>query len=221
VKTGTKLGLALAPLLAPGILHGLFLTCRKIHIGSRAGYDLSMRRVSRVCALWHQRIFFMLQEHMSRHPIVMVSQSKDGEIIARVMHRLGYALARGSSSRGGKEALDEVIDFIRAGGYTGMVADGPRGPARVLKMGSVIAARETGTPLCGVTAVASKHRFARSWDRTEIPMPFSTIVYGYTEPFRVPPNATNSECEQYRVRLERELNAMDDLCAARAKQFAL
>jgi hypothetical protein len=220
LSTGTRVALAAGALVAPPVLHSLIMTCRKIHIGSRQGHYEMVHATPHVVVMWHQRILALMQENASRRAVVMVSQSTDGEIVARAMLRLGYVLARGSSSRGGREALHEMIRLIRQGHMAGFVGDGPRGPAHVLKMGAIIAARDTQTPVCGVTAVGTRSIFARSWDRTEIPLPFSTIVYGYTEPFSVPRDAAPEQLEQARLRVERELNEMDARCEAKAKEIA-
>src|SRR6185295_4715210 len=82
-----------------------------------------------------------------RKIVVMVSRSKDGELVARALHRLGYRTARGSSSKGGREALAELTDLVREGWGAAIVADGPRGPARKAKIGCVLAARGTGAPV--------------------------------------------------------------------------
>lgn len=220
LSTGTRMALAAGALIAPHVLNTVFLTCRKIHIGSRQGYHDLFHSVPHVCAMWHQRILALMHENARRRTVVMVSRSTDGEIVARAMLRLGYVLARGSSSRGGREALQEMIQKIQSGRMAGFVGDGPRGPAHVMKMGAIIAARDTGTPACGITAVSTRAVFARSWDRTEIPMPFSTVVYGYTEPFFVPRDSTPEQCEAYRLRLERELNELDARCESYAKEIA-
>jgi lysophospholipid acyltransferase (LPLAT)-like uncharacterized protein len=209
---GTKVALAASTLVAPPVIWSLIATCRKIHAGSRRGCEYMFDRVPHICAMWHQRVLMIIPENGPRHPAAIVSRSKDGEIIARAMQRMGYVLARGSSSRGGREALGEMARRVREGRMAGFVADGPRGPARVAKIGAILAARETGTPVCGVTATATRSIFARSWDRTEIPLPFATIVYGYTEPFDVPRNASSEDLERMRQRLERELNEVDARC---------
>jgi lysophospholipid acyltransferase (LPLAT)-like uncharacterized protein len=215
---GTRAALAASALAAPPLLRSLFATCRAVHVGSRLGRENLVKRRPQVCALWHQRILMILIGHCRSRAAVMVSRSFDGEIIARAMLRMGYVLARGSSSRGGREALQEMVRLIGEGHVAGFVADGPRGPARVMKIGAIVAARDTGAPVCGITASASRSIFARSWDRTEIFKPFSTIVFGYTEPFSVPRDASNEECERLRLRLERELNEIDARCVEQARR---
>ena len=219
-RLGSRLATAAGGLLAPPVMWAMSASWKRVHIGSLQGYRDMIYRTPHVCAMWHQRILMLLPENAPRGAVVMVSQSRDGEVIGRMMHKMGYRLARGSSTRGGREALYDVMDWIRAGRVAGMVADGPLGPARVVKMGSVLAARETGTTLCGVSAAASRSIQARSWDRTEIPLPFATVVYGYTEPFSVPPKASLEECEIYRKRLEDEINAIDARCEALARKIA-
>ena len=94
----------------------------------------------------------------------MVSRSKDGELVARSLHRLGYKTVRGSSSAGGREALSELTDLVRAGWGSAIIADGPRGPARQAKIGCVLAGRNSGAPLIPWGCYATPNIRARNWD---------------------------------------------------------
>lgn len=213
---GIRLALAVSG-LAPAFVRAFFFTCRKIHIGSGRAYANLRDGVPMVAAMWHQRVMLLLRQNAYRGHVVMVSRSTDGEIVARLMRRMGYFIARGSSTRGGREAREEMVALVRAGRTAGFVADGPLGPPRVAKMGAVISARDAGVPLFGITAAASRSIFVKSWDQTEIPLPFSTIVIGYTEPFMVPPGLSADEYEALRARLERELEDIDAQCVELAR----
>lgn len=113
------------------------------------------------------------------HPAAMVSMSRDGEILAEWLASLGYAtVLRGSSSRGGAEALAGALEQLRSRTLL-ITPDGPRGPARAAKPGALVAALRSGVPL--VVAGWSCRRVIRfgSWDRMEAPAPFARVEVRY------------------------------------------
>ena len=123
----------------------------------------------------------------------MASRSKDGEIIALWLERNGYRATRGSSSRGGGQALRELVRHVRAGGHAALTVDGPRGPAREVQAGIVQLAKLTGGWILPITSSASRPRFLSSWDRYLLPMPFSRGVVAYGEPFPIPAGLPEEE----------------------------
>ncbi|MFN8548327.1 MAG: lysophospholipid acyltransferase family protein [Candidatus Eisenbacteria bacterium] len=100
-----------------------------------------------VYAVWHEAILVGIWVFRGRDITVMVSQSKDGEIISQIIHHLGYATARGSSTRGGGRALLEIARIGRRGGCLAITPDGPRGPRRRLQPGTLLIAQRAGLPL--------------------------------------------------------------------------
>lgn len=109
-----------------------------------------------ILAFWHAHLLLMLHSKFRRPISVMISQSKDGEYIARVFDWYGVESARGSSTRGGGAALRELLRAARAGKNIVFTPDGPKGPARVLKDGVVYAAQATGLPIVPVAFAAKK-----------------------------------------------------------------
>lgn len=139
----------------------------------------------------------------------MASRSKDGEIIARIMKLFGLQSARGSSRRGGKEALEEMIDVInRTQVPGGLVADAPRGPFGVAKIGIIKLAKETGLPLIPIMSWAKRKILFGSWDKTLLPLPFTKMVFFYEPPIFLPRDATNEQMEKIRSELTDQLNRM-------------
>jgi lysophospholipid acyltransferase (LPLAT)-like uncharacterized protein len=136
----------------------------------------------------------------------MISASRDGEYAARVASWLGFKNVRGSSTRGGSKALKEIIRRMKAGEIGGMLADGPQGPARVAKMGSVIIARKARVPIIPVLWGADRCWVFNSWDRYLVPKPFARVVILYEEPVWIPETAGNEELERFRKRFEDLLN---------------
>jgi len=163
-----------------------------------------------VVATWHQMILPGVAFFRDRKAFIMVSKSRDGELIARVNLRMGFRNVRGSSSRGGGEALLAMIEVVRAGAQAAIMVDGPRGPAREPKAGCVMVASKTGAPLIPLGCRARPAIRARGWDRTLIPLPFARVVLSFGEPLAVPPEATAEEIERYRVRVREGLLAAED-----------
>lgn len=129
-----------------------------------------------ILALWHGRILPGLHYFRDRGIVVITSQNFDGEWIARILHRFGFGTARGSSSRGGARALVQMRRDLALGRAAAFTVDGPRGPARVVQPGAVFLAGATGQPILPYHIESSRYWTLRSWDRTQIPKPFSTVA---------------------------------------------
>ena len=109
-----------------------------------------------ILAFWHAHLLLMLHSRYRRPITVMISQSRDGEYIARVFDHYDVESARGSSTRGGSSALREMIRAARAGRNIVFTPDGPKGPARTVKDGVVVAAQATGLPIVPIAFAAKK-----------------------------------------------------------------
>ena len=163
-----------------------------------------------VMAFWHGRILPATYYFRRRGIVVITSENFDGEWIARIIERFGYGTARGSTSSGGKRAILRLMRELKAGHPAGFTLDGPRGPARVAQPGAVWLAMATGNPLLPFHLEASSAWTARSWDRTQIPKPFSTVGLAVGEPLYVEPNASAEALEAARLELERRLSALEN-----------
>jgi lysophospholipid acyltransferase (LPLAT)-like uncharacterized protein len=135
-----------------------------------------------ILAFWHGRILAATLYWRDRDIVVMTSMNFDGEWIARIIARFGYRAARGSTSRGGARALVQLRRELAAGHLVGLTIDGPRGPARVAQAGASWLAGATGQPIVPFHIEASRYWSARSWDRTQVPRPFSTVAIAIGEP---------------------------------------
>jgi lysophospholipid acyltransferase (LPLAT)-like uncharacterized protein len=160
-----------------------------------------------LAALWHQGALCAAGVYRDRGIHVAVSQSRDGEHIAAVLAKLGFGESpRGSSSRGGAEALRGALRELRDGEVVAVLVDGPRGPAQVAKAGIVVAARLARVPILPVRIeVRASLRFA-SWDRMHLPLPFARLVLDYGEPLPVARDASEAEAEAARCELEARLS---------------
>ncbi len=139
-----------------------------------------------IYAFWHQRQIFFTWSHRDVSAAVLVSKSKDGELIAKTMELSRIGAVRGSSSRGGAIAAREMVEILRAGRDVGITPDGPRGPAREVKEGAVRVAQMSGMPIIPIAnALSHKLVVTKSWDRLQVPLPFGNSVVIYGEPVRV------------------------------------
>jgi lysophospholipid acyltransferase (LPLAT)-like uncharacterized protein len=162
-----------------------------------------------VMAFWHGRILPATFYFRHRGIVVITSENFDGEWIARIIQRFGFGTARGSTSSGGRRAMLQLVREMKAGRPAGFTLDGPRGPARVAQPGAVWLAMATGNPLLPFHLEASSSWTARSWDRTQVPKPFSTVGIAVGEPFYVEPHASEAALEAARVELERRLATLE------------
>ena len=187
--------------MAPGLLARLVgavlsvyratLRVQRVHFDRCLG--LKARGVPILFTLWHGRMFLSIQAHRHEAITTMASRSKDGEVIARWLEANGYRVVRGSSSRGGGQALREMVRAVRAGGHAALTVDGPRGPARVVQPGILQLARLTGGWILPITSSSARPRFLKSWDRYLLPRPFSRNVVVYGEPFPVDAGLSDEE----------------------------
>src|SRR5258706_15753783 len=162
-----------------------------------------------IMAFWHGRILPATFYFRRRGIVVITSENFDGEWIARIIERFGFGTARGSSSRGGLRAMLQLVRDMEQGKPAGFTLDGPRGPARVAQPGAVWLARATGNPVLPFHLEASSHWTARSWDRTQIPKPFSTVALVVGAPLDVPKGAADEQLEPARQELERRLQELE------------
>lgn len=197
------------------------LTCRKIFI-HREVEEQICRRMPFTCACFHGTMLYPVY-YCRRYPgVIMVSRSWDGELIDRCLRKWGYDTVRGSSSRGGKEALQELIEKVNQNQYcSGLAVDAPRGPARKVKIGIVLTARDTGTPIVPMVSWATSQIQFKSWDRMIVPLPFSTIAIAFGSPTHVPKDLEKDEYEALRQNVEQDMteaSARAELLIAQLKE---
>ncbi len=162
-----------------------------------------------VMGFWHGRILSATVYFRRRKIVVITSENFDGEWITRIIKRFGYDTARGSTSRGGRRALRELMRRMAEGRPAGVTLDGPRGPARVAQPGAVWLARVTGNPVLPFHLEADGCWTVDSWDRTQIPKPFATVALVVGEPLEVPRDADAEGLERARLELEAKLRGLE------------
>jgi lysophospholipid acyltransferase (LPLAT)-like uncharacterized protein len=157
-----------------------------------------------ILSFWHGRILPATLYFQRRGIVVITSENYDGEWIARIITKFGYGTARGSTSRGGPKALLQLVREVQSKGVA-FTLDGPRGPAEVAQPGAVWLAKATGNPLVPFHAEAASSWTMKSWDRTQIPKPFTTVAMAIAAPLYVPRDADEAALEEWRKRLEQSL----------------
>ena len=161
-----------------------------------------------IYCFWHDRIFLTTYWWRNRKIVVMTSRSFDGEYIARFIQRFGYGAIRGSSTRGAVGAVVEMVRLMRAGCTTAFTIDGPKGPRYVAKMGAVLLAKKSGHPIVPVTMALERFWTIPSWDKFQIPKPFTRARVYVAPPIYVNADADENELNAKRDELQATL---DDL----------
>ena len=191
-----------AATLAAGLLLMVGATWRIERIGFEPVERLIARGGRVLFALWHARLLPLVFAHRGSAAAVLVSRSRDGELIAGVIERLGFVTARGSSSRAGGEGILEMLEWAGQGHLLALTPDGPRGPAGRVKPGLAYLASRTGLPVIPVATASRRAWVLSSWDRFRVPRPFARVWVAYGEPIRVPANLDPAEAGAWSARLE-------------------
>ena len=168
-----------------------------------------------IFAFWHNRIFLMpylFRKHWHTRQrdrvAVLVSASKDGEKLARVLSKFNLICVRGSSSRRGKEALRELARLVEEGYDVGITPDGPRGPKYHCEDGVISLSQITQAPIIPVSYDLAQKITVNSWDNFMIPLPFTRATLRIGAPMTVPADAGDAQREEKRLELENVLKSL-------------
>ena len=172
-------------------------TLRVEFVGKQNAVNRRETGQASIGAFWHRCIFPTLWYYRHHGIVVMITMNFDGLWTSRVVEKLGYRVAQGSSSRGGMNALNAMVREVEAGWDVAFTPDGPRGPRYVAKPGPVMLARRTGKPITVFhIGLSSAYTFEKSWDRFRLPYPFSRAVLVMAPPIYVSTDADSEEIEQ-------------------------
>lgn len=169
-----------------------------------------------IYCVWHNRLalcftaYFGYARKSSPAPgmAAMVSASKDGAFLAAILECFKVRPVRGSSSRRGPQALLELTTWSERGYDLAITPDGPRGPRYVVQEGIISLAQLTGLPIIPFSYHLNWKISAKSWDRFQIPLPFSRCEMNVEKPIRIPRDASEAEREALRLQLERTLKEL-------------
>jgi len=179
-----KFACGTAPTLTRLYLEWVRRTSRVESIGEGRVREL-MKEGPVVFAIWHSRLMFLPHYVASWRIAVLVSRSRDGEVITRVLERFGHEVCRGSSSRDGSKGFQSLLQALRRGKSLALTVDGPRGPRERVKPGVAALAKAAGRPIVPVAYDATRKHVFQSWDRFLFPYPFSRIRVVFGEPIWV------------------------------------
>lgn len=203
----------LAPAWAAQLVRGWLRTCPvKVKFAPEAKELLLSGRPA-IYATWHCHLlaplYFSRKYYLHQlTPVLMASPSRDGEFIAAVARHLDFLVFLGSRHKGGVKALQTIAGYLRQGHIAGVVADGSRGPARVAQKGLIFLAREAQAPIIPLAVAARRKITFNTWDRFELPLPFSPLAILAGEPLWVRPEARGAALEDARRELETSLNTL-------------
>ncbi|MDR1490040.1 MAG: lysophospholipid acyltransferase family protein [Desulfovibrio sp.] len=165
------------------------LWCSSLHIvqtGRETVDGLDAQGRIMIFALFHDELFSLMHVRENLRLVTVVSRSRDGEYLARLLQSLGLKTARGSSSRQGASALRQIARIMREDKYHGVITvDGPRGPRHKVKQGAIILAFRTPAIIQPVRLFPNRAKRFNSWDRFQLPLPFTRVDIVFGEPYAV------------------------------------
>ncbi len=191
--------------------HSLDALCKTLRIkykNKKAIDSLNKENQNFVLAFWHQTMLISWFVNRNKNFAALTSKSKDGDLLARQLKHWKYEVVRGSSSKGGDVALAIMVDLAKNGKSVAITPDGPRGPVNKFKAGAVITAKKSKVPLVlmGV-GIKSKKRL-NSWDKFQVPNPFSEVQIIFSDPIWIDGNLSFDETSKIIEECERKLNEL-------------
>ncbi len=190
------------PFLVYLAIRAISATMRLRTVGGDIPDEFHRRGEGLIYVLWHGRIILGPMAYRGNEANILISAHGDGELIARALQLFGFRPVRGSSTKGGRQAMHEMVRLARQNHDLIITPDGPRGPANVVKPGAAQLARLSGLAVVPFGFAASWGKIFTSWDRFLIPFPFSRGVFVFGEPVRY---REGEETESFRQRIEQAL----------------
>ncbi len=185
------------------------LLCRSVRIkvvNKNYIEELFNKNEKFVLAFWHGYMLIPWFLHRNKNFGALVSMSKDGDLLAKVLSKWNYKVVRGSSHKGGKEALGNIMQLIAENHPVAITPDGPTGPPHKMKAGAVVAAKKSGVPLVLLGVHYRDAKTLKSWDSFRIPKPFSNVCVVYSEPINIDENSTYEETSMMIAKAGEKLN---------------
>ncbi|MBU1702450.1 MAG: lysophospholipid acyltransferase family protein [Candidatus Eisenbacteria bacterium] len=193
------------------LLKSLGATWRIRILGSEREEELIQSGTPVIYAFWHGKLMTLAYTHRNRGATVLISQSRDGEIITQIIERMGYGTVRGSSSRGGLKAILDMVNLSRSGRILGVTPDGPQGPFEKVQPGLLMTAQRSGAAILAIGVAAHPSTRLGSWDAFLVPHPGARCLLSIAEPFTIPDTLPPAaSIEKWTGRVGSFLKANDD-----------
>lgn len=182
MKFADRLLLATVPPTASLAIRLLYLSLRLDTLGLEHLRNTRARGERAIIVFWHDQLLMMVCGYPGKGATLLISSSKDGELLSRTMRYFGHNTVRGSSSRGGRAALRQLLALAKDPVDLVLTPDGPKGPRHEIKEGVLHLAKVTGRPVVPMAFACSRGRRFNSWDRTLLPYPFARGVFSFGTP---------------------------------------
>jgi len=202
--------LTLATALGPSLIRLLGALCRYRVVGIEKIEQAEKEGKGVIIALWHGRMLLPVYHLRNRGITALVSLHMDGELIARIVQRLGYLPRRGSPKEGGREGFMTMLKDLKEGRTVAIFPDGPTGPRHTVRDGVLHLARLSGAPVVPISFSANPTWKAKSWDAFAVMKPFSKGIFLVGEPFIVPRKIAQEDIERERNRIRDALIAVEE-----------
>ncbi len=198
-----------------GFVNVLCKTLRITFVNRESVESMEKDRMNFVLAFWHGTMLLPWYLNRNKKFAALISKSKDGDLLAKILKHWKYEVVRGSSSTGGNVALGIMVDYAKNKSSIAITPDGPRGPVHKMKAGAVVTAKKSGFPLilCGISV--KRKKILRSWDSFEIPLPFTKVKVIYSDPVYVNAKLGYEETSKIILECEAKLNDLQ----TRAEEF--
>lgn len=193
------------------LFHAVNLLCKTLkieEINKEAINKLEREHKNYVFAFWHGTMLLPWYVNRNKKFVGLISKSKDGDLLAKALKNWRYQVVRGSSSVGGDIALGIMIDYAKNKISVAVTPDGPRGPALKLKAGAVITAKKSGVPLVLAGVGYQKKKYLNSWDKFQVPKPFSKVKLIYSDPIYVERTLTYEKTSETILQCDNQLNEL-------------
>jgi lysophospholipid acyltransferase (LPLAT)-like uncharacterized protein len=190
------------------IVTGLCKSLKVLKINDESIKKLDNENKNYILAFWHGTMLLPWYLHGKPNCAALISKSKDGALLAKILKHWNYNVVRGSSSTGGDIALAIMIDFAKNDYSVTITPDGPKGPAHKFKAGAVITAKKSKVPLILAGVGFKKKKVLSNWDKFEVPHFFSEAKIIYSEPIFIEANLSYEETSKIIIDCEDKLNEL-------------
>ncbi|MDH4227072.1 MAG: lysophospholipid acyltransferase family protein [Deltaproteobacteria bacterium] len=210
VKLKHRIAAAVVPFVAGLLIRFLHLTMRIERVNFSGLKERLDSGGQIILAFWHGRLLMMPYSYPGNKISVLVSQHRDGELIARTVAKFGIGCIRGSTTRGWMAGVKGIFKAIKDGRDIAITPDGPKGPRARVQAGVVHIAAKTGLPIYPVTFDTHQRKVFNTWDGFLLPWPFTKGVFLYADPMTIPKDADEDTLEEKRLELEKKMNDLDE-----------